>query len=231
MKDSLLKNAFEELSTDGYLLLKVPESVEKTVRTTFEAAYPFFRSTIDEKMASRLPADTGYRQFAGEYSQSPDRPDQVESFTTSVRMSTSAANLESRNAQALYQRMLEVIEKFEPIAELVAGILATRINHLISEIEFCGAFRLWSFLQLNYSRPREVSEEFINDLHEDGCLLTITCTTAPGLELRTPARYYGLCLAASYSLCIIVSDQRLDIKNACHCFFSEISIPHSANHG
>jgi isopenicillin N synthase-like dioxygenase len=38
---------------------------------------------------------------------------------------------------------------------------------------------------MNYSRPSSTAAEYINELHEDGCLMTVMTVTGPGLELRT----------------------------------------------
>jgi isopenicillin N synthase-like dioxygenase len=179
------ESAYEILRFDGFLLLRISEKTRETIQNTFSEGYAFFRSALDTKMASRLPADTGYRPFAGEYSQSPDRPDQVESFSASVRMSAAACNLQSNTAQSLYKSMLKVVAEFEPIAEQIILEIARAIKGTTEHNLFNGAFSLWSFAQLNYSLPAKTQKEFINDLHEDGCLLTMTCTTGPGLEIRT----------------------------------------------
>lgn len=185
MKDLLVENTLEKLRKDGFLLLKVSRRVEEVARLAFETAYPFFRSTSEEKDACRLPSDTGYRPFATEYSDSPNSPDQIESFSASVRMESTAAKLQSNNARLLYQQMLAVVHEFEPIAEMLTAKLANEISIAMCNTKFSGAFTLWSFLQMNYSLPASTNHQFINDLHEDGSLLTLTCSTAPGLEVRT----------------------------------------------
>jgi isopenicillin N synthase-like dioxygenase len=181
----LPENAFETLKLDGFLLLKIPEALANAIRDVFSLAYRFFRGSFAEKSTSSLPSDLGYRALAGEYSQSPTSPDQYESFSASARMTSALTSLQSITAKDLYSEMLDVIREFEPIAELITSRIAKEIDSAIDGESFYGAFHLWSFLQMNYARPSSTKAEFINDLHEDGCLLTIACPMTPGLEIRT----------------------------------------------
>jgi isopenicillin N synthase-like dioxygenase len=48
---------------------------------------------------------------------------------------------------------------------------------------------------MNYSRPRETTSAFINDVHEDGHLFTLTCATSPGLEVKTQSGAFADLLA------------------------------------
>jgi len=181
----LPENAFETLKHDGFLLLKIPKGPTEAIQDTCSLACRFFRDRLEEKVTSSLPSDLGYRSLAGEYSQSPNRPDQYESFSASARMRSAVTSLQSKTAKDLYNAMLNVIGEFEPIAESVTSTIAKAINNTVNSDGFSGAFHLWSFLQFNYAQPSLTKAEFINDLHEDGCLLTIACPMVPGLEIRT----------------------------------------------
>jgi isopenicillin N synthase-like dioxygenase len=142
-------------------------------------------------MLNRLSGDFGYRPVGIEYSQSPDRPDPIESFTVSSRTKDQILELHSKNARALYQRMLDTIELLEPLAEELTVQLATLLAKSDYHTLLRGAVRDWSSFQLNYSRPANVTSEFIHEAHEDGHLFTIACATAPGLEiLRSDGTHY-----------------------------------------
>jgi isopenicillin N synthase-like dioxygenase len=183
---SIPQGILQEFQRSGFLRLKVSVEVQQTVGESIEAAYRFFRSPLPSKMQSTLPADLGYRPFAAEYSKAPDNPDQVETFSASARNFGAVDRLKSHEARTLYSRMLATIGLLEPIAEdVTAQLLRELTNDLTCRIP-SGAFKNWSFLQLNYSRPSETEKGMINDVHEDGCLITIAFTTGPGLEVQSP---------------------------------------------
>lgn len=178
-------STIERLKTDGFLLVPLNKEAAEAVSATFEAAYPFFHAPLEEKVSNKLSQDSGYRPMGVEYSQSPDRPDQVESFTASVRTRSAIAELQSVSAQLLFECMLKTIDIFERIAEEITIQLANEVGDRPASENLYGAFRRWSRMQLNYSRPSEVTKPFINELHEDGNLITVACTTGPGLERQT----------------------------------------------
>ena len=178
-------NAITRLAADGYLQVHVGTVARSMIAATFESAYPFFRATSAEKLSNRLSGDFGYRPIGVEYSQSPDRPDPIESFTASIRTSAALAELPSASARILYTRMLSVIEILEAIAESLTIQLANALNGPGCGEQLRGALNGWSSLQLNYSRPADVTAPFIHEAHEDGHLMTIACATGPGLELQT----------------------------------------------
>jgi isopenicillin N synthase-like dioxygenase len=178
------KSSIKALIEHGFLILKASEPVADNIRAVFEAAPPFFRGAPDAKSLNRSPEDMGYRPLGIEYSQSPSYPDQVESFIVSKRAPIAVSNLHSKESVLLNERMLKTFDDLESLAEATTVTLANDISdHPIGD-RLKGAFRYWSRLQLNYSRPEEVAWPFINESHEDGNLLTITCATGPGLELQ-----------------------------------------------
>jgi isopenicillin N synthase-like dioxygenase len=182
---SFLEDAVEKFKNDGFLLLPLGADARHAVLETLDAAYEFFRGPLAEKNRNRLPEDCGYRPCGIEYSQSPERPDQIESFSATVRTRAAIAQLHSAGARRLYDRMLATIEQLEPIAEAITIELADSLSGRSWGQELGGAFRLWSRLQLNYSRPAQTVAGFIHDPHEDGNLLTLACATGPGLEMQT----------------------------------------------
>jgi len=149
------------------------------------SAYSFFRLAAAEKAPNVLPECCGYRPCGVEYSSRPDRPDQIESFTVSARVPDAARRLPSESARLLYRDMRLVFEALQEVVEAITVEIATSIAGTEAAAKLCGRFRTWSRLQLNYSRPRDCPWPWIHEIHEDGNLLTIAGTTAPGLEIMT----------------------------------------------
>lgn len=184
LTDSLPENLPEVLIAERFLILRLSDPIQDAVRSTFEAARPFFDENLDVKNSCSFSQDMGYRPFAGEYSQSPAFPDQLESFSVCPRVQIPVSKLGSRNAQTLYQRMSATFDLLEPVAEAITIQLANKVSHKQVGHKLHGMLRNWSRLQLNYSRPATVRLPFVNELHEDLNLLTITCADAPGLEVQ-----------------------------------------------
>jgi isopenicillin N synthase-like dioxygenase len=176
------ETALETFQIEGYLRLQLARTTAKAVADAFDAAFTFFHSPLEEKLLNVLPADGGYRPFGIEYSRSPDVPDQIESFTTSYWTRALVDGLSTVSARQLHAKMTIVNDAFESIAEALTVRLE---NGLRGYSSLHGGFRRWSRLQLNYSRPSSVKTPFINELHEDGVLMTVTCVTGPGLEVQT----------------------------------------------
>lgn len=186
MKQYFQENSIQRLETDGYLCLSLGEVESDILAATFETAYSFFRAPLDEKLTNSLPQDMGYRPIGIEYSQSPDRPDLAESFAASMRAATAMVALPSHSARVLYEQMLSTIGVLEEIAETVVVELANALCDRPIDDRLHGGFHRWSRLQLNYSQPVAATSPLINDPHEDGDLITITCADNPGLELQCP---------------------------------------------
>ncbi len=151
----------------------------------FDAALEFFRAPAAEKEASQLPEDCGYRPTGVEYSRTRERPDRIESFTAGYRSIEFARGLSTKRASVLHARMIEVIGVLASVAETIT-VKASRALTGVDHSELHGGFANWSRLQVNYSRPVDVAEGFINEFHEDGNLLTVACANSPGLEIKLP---------------------------------------------
>jgi isopenicillin N synthase-like dioxygenase len=169
---------------DGFVLIETSDLIQRAVEETFRAGATFFRMSLEKKLRSRLPQDSGYRPHGVEYSLSPTRPDEVESFTASYRVKTSDIQSLTKEGDDLYRKMLGLFDLLEPIAENFIVRLAERLANLSQSDRFRSALHISSILQLNYSRPAETRMDYLNELHEDGCLLTISSVTGPGFELQ-----------------------------------------------
>jgi isopenicillin N synthase-like dioxygenase len=181
------EDAVERLKSDGFLLIPLSQRAFKKVAATFDAAYPFFRAPLQEKNINGLPEELGYRPTGIEYSQSPERPDPIESFTVDGRTDVTPVDCTTVSARELYARMLATFVIFERIAQTLTVRLADTLSGNSAGRALGGALRRWSCLQLNYSRPADADAAFINEAHEDGHLLTVSCANGPGLEVQTAA--------------------------------------------
>jgi isopenicillin N synthase-like dioxygenase len=184
------RDLLQRFETDGFVVLAVDTEIQDSIHASFNAGSVFFKGPLDDKRASMLPADTGYRPFGVEYSHNSNRPDQMESFSVSPKTCDAAHTLESDKARLLQKEMLRTIDFFEIIAEEITIRIADELGNPEARPSLRRAFHYWSFLQLNYSRPSQVMDGFINDTHEDGCLITVATATGPGFEVQRPDGSY-----------------------------------------
>jgi isopenicillin N synthase-like dioxygenase len=175
--------AVRRIAQDGYAFLGASDELQVLLQEALDAGDEFFQLDADQKTRNGLPLDTGYRPFGQEYSKSSTHPDEVESFTVSYRVPYPERQLSSVAARMLHARMLAVFDVFEAVAEEITSKLALCFNDRPKDLK--GAFGRWSLLQFNYSRPSLTNAAFINDVHEDGCLLTIMSIAGSGLELQS----------------------------------------------
>jgi isopenicillin N synthase-like dioxygenase len=180
----ICRETIHRVLRDGYDFLESSAEIANAVAATYQAGYDFFRAPLAEKTSNTLSEDCGFRITGIEYSQSAERPDQVESFSATARDSD-LSKLETEKGRFLYQCMRETIDLLEPVAETLAIMFAEEADQGADTARLRGAFRDWSCLQLNYSRPSACSAGMINEAHEDGHLLTLASADGPGLEIQT----------------------------------------------
>jgi isopenicillin N synthase-like dioxygenase len=178
------QDPLETLRSQGFLRVELSDVIQKSVQATFDAGSAFFRQPVETKLEMTMEQDLGYRAFGGEYSISPDFPDQLESFSVSPRLTIPSDNFRSIAARVLYDRMSETFELFEPIVEDLTITLAKQLTEGRIGEQLRRKLKYWSRLQLNYTQPANVAFPFINETHEDLDLLTINCASGEGLELR-----------------------------------------------
>lgn len=185
MRPTSFHDPIAGLARDGYLLLTLPQADGAIVRSAIETAREFFRQPAVLKQGQVLPYDCGYRESGIEFSKAAERPDPMESFTACTR--NRGARLPSPIAQSLHECLLHAYAVLEPIAESLTRQILTELSGDVAAEQLRGAFHRWSCVQLNYARPATTAQAFINELHEDGHLLTLGCSTGKGLELQTPS--------------------------------------------
>ncbi|HXM49573.1 MAG TPA: 2OG-Fe(II) oxygenase family protein [Pyrinomonadaceae bacterium] len=186
----LPENPFLTLMHEGFLFVRLPPGLQKSVQATFDAGYSFFHEPLSAKTQFIFEQDMGYRPFGGEYSVSPDFPDQLESFSISPRLAIPFSRLHMVTARTLYARMSHTFDLFEPIVEGLITLLANQVSDGRVNDSLNGKLRSWSRLQLNYTQPALVSLPFINESHDDLDLMTFTCAPRAGLEIKVGENHF-----------------------------------------
>jgi isopenicillin N synthase-like dioxygenase len=179
-----LKQVVNDLLREGFARMSLSEESASSLSEVFESARLFFQDREAKTNGNTLPEGLGYRPGGIEYSQSPERPDRIESFSVSARTSSECAVSLSVPARALYDRMMMAVRVLEPIADSLIQALIDEIAAQPSRHRLQGALHRWSILQVNYSRLVQSEGLVIQDLHEDGTLLTLACATGPGLAVQ-----------------------------------------------
>jgi isopenicillin N synthase-like dioxygenase len=175
-------STFRLLEQNGFLLVSVTSDIQQCFEATFEAARTFFNEAEKTKLENSFSRDMGFRPYAAEYSASPHQPDQVESFSVSPGMITPSIAT-TRSARDLCKEMLASYSLLESIAERITINLVSELSENGAGDRLRGQLHRWSLLQLNHSKPANVSGPFINESHEDGAFLTVAHAREPGLEL------------------------------------------------
>jgi|GEM_PF-2928903 len=176
-------SAMHSLTTDGFLLVSIPDGTRKAIDSTFRRGAEFFRQTVEAKMTTSLAGDLGYRAYGVEYSSSPERPDQMESFTINRGCADRLRQLPNIGGRDLSSDMAHTLELFASVATSLTRSLAHFFGQDTDGL-LSNSLMDWSILQLNFSRPSRAQGEYINEVHEDGSLLTVASVTGHGLEIQ-----------------------------------------------
>jgi isopenicillin N synthase-like dioxygenase len=180
------RGAVAQFQAAGYLRVGINGLTQSKVREVYSAAAKFFQLSLEDKHGDALPFDAGYRPFGIEYSQVPDRPDLMESFSTSYQIEDAGDALRSLPGRRLHRAMRALHDIFETLAEEFIVSLADTMGGLGFGQRFRGALHQWSILQINHNVGLDSSVSYINDLHEDACLISLVSNTGPGLEFQQP---------------------------------------------
>lgn len=176
------ESAFKQLVEEGWSEIQLTLGETEILAGVVSAAFDFFRADPAEKAKCQAGTGIGYRPYGIEYSKAADRPDEMETFSTTVASMTHVYPL--RDAAELNRRTAAAFSVLERIAEQLIVAIANRLTNGTWQASLAGGVHRWSTLQINYSRPSQVRSSFINEEHEDGHFLTLVYGTAPGLEVR-----------------------------------------------
>ena len=169
--------AADDMVRQGFARLTLTVEESEDLRAALSAGERFFEQPVEVKMRHSSPdLNHGYRPLGREYSVSPDRPDLNECFViwndrTDLFGSPEEVEYLSR-AWACYRALLN------PLVEQTVTALARRFGGGRAP-----AFVSASYLQMNnYSDPSS-HRDLLQDLHEDGHMITVHYANAPGLEV------------------------------------------------
>lgn len=174
--------AMHRLTSDGFLLVSIPNNTRTVIDSTFRNGSAFFHQASEAKITSSLAGNLGFRTYGVEYSTTPERPDQMESFSVSQNCADRLSRLPNVKGRSLASEMSNALELFASVATSLIKSLAQFFGQDSDRLS--NSLLDWSILQLNYSRPFQANGQYVNEVHEDGCLLTIISVTGHGLEIQ-----------------------------------------------
>ncbi|MEZ5830822.1 MAG: 2-oxoglutarate and iron-dependent oxygenase domain-containing protein [Dongiaceae bacterium] len=175
-----------QLEEQGFLRIPIDGAVRQSVDHVFTLANEFFKRPAAEKQHySNAAWVEGYRELGPEYSQVPERPDLTESFSAWNR-NRARPELEGWAASCpLHGAMRE--------ASTVLGGIVRDLFAAMRDYYKPGApdllFHDATYVQLNYYEPARHTRELLQDSHEDGHLITLVSTNAPGLEIQVNGEF------------------------------------------
>jgi isopenicillin N synthase-like dioxygenase len=175
----------DDLLRQGYSRIPLTADEAPLLAGAFQAGAEFFAQDVYElKRFSGSSTNHGYRAFGDEYSISPDRPDQNDSFSLWADDTSTIPSADEitpfLGALSAWRAVLL------PMATSIFAALAERYGASESI-----TFERAAYLQLNNYKLASPDIDFLQDAHEDGHLLTFINTTAAGLEIRDNSADYA----------------------------------------
>lgn len=173
-----------QLEQQGYIRIPIAEQTRQTLDRCFDLANRYFAQSPAEKQRFARPEIVeGYRELGPEYSQVPERPDLTESFSAWNRNRERSDLMSWATACPFHAALREAGDSLEVITRAMFKAMAETWGPAgAPELRFYRG----SYVQLNYYEPAKHSRELLQDSHEDGHLITVLRSNAPGLELDLP---------------------------------------------
>jgi isopenicillin N synthase-like dioxygenase len=174
----------DDLLSQGYSRIPLDDSEAAKLAHVLTEGRAFFAGDATElKRFSGSSTNHGYRAFGDEYSVSPDRPDQNDSFSLWADDTSTIPNADEIGS--FLSALSDWRAVLVPLAESIFGTLGAGYG-VSDPITFQRA----AYLQMNNYNLASPEIDLLQDQHEDGHLVTFINTTAPGLEIRdTPAGF------------------------------------------
>ena len=175
-----------QLEQQGFLRLPANRVLRQAVDRAFAHAGAFFARPAAEKFRYARPEWVeGYRELGPEYSLVPERPDLTESFSA-WNHNRMHAELETwRDDCPLHGALRDAADL---LADVVRELFAAMRDYFAPgtpELRFHDA----TYTQLNHYEPARHSRELLQDPHEDGHLVTLVTSNAPGLEIQVDGEF------------------------------------------
>lgn len=173
----------------GFAVVRRDSRMQRAYDALFAMAPGFFANSPSLKLACAMSegSNTGYTPVGIEYSISPDMPDQKESITY-VPAEAAAAARHPAFVQELYAAMQSCVDVIHPLSLEVMGALARSFG---SDDPIYAPD--YSQLALNSYAVTTASHDTLIEPHEDGCLVTVLSSTAPGLQICLRSGEYITC--------------------------------------
>ena len=143
------------------------------------------------------------------------------------RVNEAFGDPETDSSTELTQQMLQTLAFTERIAEQALRSLLHAYGKTAA-MHVDGIFKQWSILQLNFSRPCELQENRINDLHEDGCFLTVGAMPSAGLELKQAHESYAP-VTTAHNQVVVMAGEILSLMSGGQiqpCFHRVRTVPY-----
>jgi isopenicillin N synthase-like dioxygenase len=177
-----------QLEQQGFLRIPLVGGLRQASDRAFGLADEFFVRPAAEKHRYAVPAWVeGYRELGPEYALVPDRPDLTESFSAWNRNRT-RPELEAWYAGCPLHSAIR--EASSMLGDIVRDLFAAMAEYWspaqsTPELRFYNA----THIQLNYYEPARHRRDLLQDPHEDGHLVTLVSTNAPGLEIEVNGEF------------------------------------------
>jgi isopenicillin N synthase-like dioxygenase len=169
--------AARDIIDNGYAVVALDDLDAGNLHTAISTAVDFFQRPLADKTAhGSSDHNYGYRPFGIEYSLTPDRPDMNECFT----LWSSRLDLIPNAGD-----IVDLTESFLAWRDSLAPLVAAVIDEVARELgaDTAPRFEKASYLQINYCLPAPAERDLLQDKHEDGHMVTVLHSTAPGLEI------------------------------------------------
>ena len=175
----------QEFQTAGYLKLGVTDSVLSSIRRIFDLTPHFFRRSQHEKIGDAIAElNEGWRDFGGEFSIGPERPDLHESFWVTPRYEKLVRSKYSPLGLTLYREMRSYISMLSNIERTVTKELLEFVTGN-TNVEPGFSCERDSDLQALYYQPCLHDRECLQEPHDDSLYMTFLKANRPGLELQS----------------------------------------------
>ena len=175
-----------QLEQQGFLRLPADAALRQAVDRAFTHANEFFARPAEHKFRYAHPEWVeGYRELGPEYSQVPERPDLTESFSAWNRNRVRPELALWRNGCPLHGSLREVSTLLSAVVRDLFAAMRDYFKADAPDLRFHNA----TYVQLNYYEPARHSRELLQDAHEDGHLVTLVTSNAPGLEIEVDGEF------------------------------------------
>ncbi len=166
----------DDLLTQGYSRIPLDDAEAALLAAAYEQGRQFFDQDLPTLLSySGSSTNHGYRKLGDEYSVSPERPDQNDSFS----LWADDTSLIPRRDEIT--DFLTALSRWRTVLAPMASDIFDELGRRFGAVDPI-VFERGSYQQLNNYYPAESSTEFLQDSHEDGHLVTFINATAPGLE-------------------------------------------------